>query len=182
VDLVDLIVAVHDHLDAGDIAHAFGGALALGYVAEPRGTVDIDVNAFVPVDEIARVAAALEPLGYRQAADTGVPPSAGHRFEHGDEPFPVDVFCDLDARYATVATRVEQHPFGRDRRSLPFLSAEDLCVFKLSFGRAQDWVDLEKIALARPDLDLDYVEEQLVGLRGRTMYRRLARFRWFFRT
>ena len=46
MDFVDLIVAVHEHLSAAKVRHAFGGALALAYVAEPRGTVDIDVNVF----------------------------------------------------------------------------------------------------------------------------------------
>ncbi len=38
--LIDLVVTVHDRLDQAGVAHAFGGALALAYVAEPRGTVD----------------------------------------------------------------------------------------------------------------------------------------------
>ncbi len=180
-DLVDLIVAVHDHLDDAEIAHAFGGALALAYIAEPRGTVDIDVNAFVPDDHIDLVVAALDPLGYAPEPGTGQPPVAGHRLRSVEHPFPVDVFCDLDERYATVAARVEHHPFGRGDAVLPFLSAEDLCVFKLSFGRAQDWVDVEQIGLARPALDLAYVEEQLLGLRGPTMHQRLARFRGMLR-
>lgn len=181
-DLVDLIVAVHDHLEESRIGHAFGGALALGYIAEPRGTVDIDVNAFVPVGDIDRVADALSPLGYSLEPGTGDPPIAGHRFRSQRQPFPIDVFCDLDDRYRAVEARVVQHPFGRAGDVLPFLSAEDLSVFKLSFGRGQDWVDLERIAAARPDLDLAYVEDQLVGLRGPTMHARLARFRSFFRT
>ena len=39
MDLVELIVAVHDRLEARHIRHAFGGALALAYVAQPRGVV-----------------------------------------------------------------------------------------------------------------------------------------------
>ncbi len=181
MDLVDLIVAVHDHLDAAEIPHAFGGALALGYIAEPRGTVDIDVNAFVPVSEVGSVVDALSPLGFVPEPGTGSPPAAGHRLRSEDHPFPVDVFCDLDEGYASVAARVQRHRFGRGTDVLPFLSAEDLAVFKLSFGRPQDWVDLEKILLARPDLDLGYVEEQLLALRGPSMHRRLARFRAFRR-
>lgn len=181
-DLVDLIIGVHRHLDDAAIAHAFGGALALGYIAQPRGTVDIDVNTFVPVDEIERVEAALAPLGYALDADAGDPPISGHRLRHATEPFPVDVFCDLDERYGEVASRVVHHRFGRGDDVLPFLSAEDLCVFKLSFGRSQDWVDLENIALARPDVDVEYVERQLIGLRGSTMYTRLTRFRRLLRT
>lgn len=180
--LVDLIVGVHLHLDASGIPHAFGGALALAYIAEPRGTVDIDVNTFVPIEDVGRVEAALAPLGYRLEAGTGEPPVSGHRLRHDAEPFPVDVFCDLDERYAEIAGRVVHHRFGRGDDVLPFLSAEDLCVFKLSFGRSQDWVDLENIAAARPDLDVDVVEDLLVSLRGPTMWARLTRFRRLFRS
>lgn len=41
----------------------FGGALALAYYAEPRMTVDVDVNVFVPPREHATVMGALLPLG-----------------------------------------------------------------------------------------------------------------------
>lgn len=181
MDFVDLIVSVHDHLDRAQIAHAFGGALALGYAAEPRGTADIDVNVFVPATRMVEVADALGPLDYRAAeADAATPPVAGVRFEHVDEPFPLDVFPSLDDRYAEVERRVERNPFGRGDDVLPFLSAEDLCVFKLSFNRARDWVDLAAIAQARPDLDLDVVGDLLVALRGPTMHPRLARFRALF--
>jgi hypothetical protein len=54
-------------------------------------------------------------------------------------------------------------------------------VFKLSFARPQDWVDVRAIAAARPELEVDYIERQLVALRGPTMYPRLARLRSFLR-
>jgi hypothetical protein len=127
-----------------------------------------------------RVAAALEPLGYRPPPDIDERvPVSGIRFEHVSDPFPLDVFPSLDERYAEVERRRVHHPFGRRDDVLPFLSAEDLCVFKLSFGRPQDWVDLGAIAGATPGLDVDYVERQLVGLRGPTMYPRVARLRGF---
>ncbi len=182
MDFVGLIVAVHDHLDRAGISHAFGGALALGYVAEPRGTVDIDVNVFLPPAEMDRVADALAALGYQPAPrDEKAPPVAGVRFEHETEPFPLDVFPSLDKRYAETERRRVLHPFGPQEKELPFLSPEDLCVFKLSFGRAQDWVDLQSVATVRPDVDAEYIEEQVVALRGPTMYPRVARFRAFLR-
>lgn len=182
MDFVGVIVALHRHLADRGIAHAFGGALALGYVAAPRGTVDIDVNVFVTPEKMNAVADAVAPLGYVDRSRRDDPPIAGKRFEHVVEPFPVDFFPSLDADvYGEVARRVVLHEFGRDRTVLPFLSAEDLSMFKLSFGRPQDWVDLAAVAAARPDLDVDYVERQLIALRGPTMYPRVARFRGFFR-
>ena len=43
----------------------FGGALALAYYAEPRGTLDVDVNVFVPLDRTGPVLALLDAsLGF----------------------------------------------------------------------------------------------------------------------
>lgn len=177
MDLVSLIVAVHHRLDGASLPHAFGGALALAFVAVPRGTVDIDVNVFVGTEELDRIDAALEPVGYRASASgADAAGFGGIRLVHDDEPFPLDVFPSLDERYANVEHRIELHPFGPEAELLPFLSAEDLAVFKLSFGRPKDWVDLESIATNRPDLDLDYIEEQLIALRGPTMNPRFMRF------
>ncbi|MEA2686416.1 MAG: hypothetical protein QOE93_1611 [Actinomycetota bacterium] len=181
--LVELIIAVHRHLEDAGISHAFGGALALAYVAEPRGTVGVDVNVFLTPDGLDRVADAIEPLGLRREArpTDDQPPIAGVRFVHGDDPFPVDVFPALDERYREIESRRVLKPFGRGDDLLPFLSAEDLCLFKLSYGRPKDWVDLAAVATARPDLDVEVIEELLVALRGPGMYPRVARLRSLLR-
>ncbi len=115
---------------------------------------------------------ALQPLGLRRIEDPRDerPPIAGIRFEHIDEPFPVDVFPALDVRYHEIERRRVLRPFGRGDDVLPFLSAEDLCLFKLSYGRPKDWVDLAAVAAARSDIDVDQIEDLLVGLRGPSMY------------
>lgn len=128
------------------------------------------------------MAAALAPLGLQRTTPIDDPaPVAGVRFEHPSDPFPVNVFPSLDPRYAEIERRCVRHPFGRRNDELPFLSAEDLCAFKLSFGRPQDLVDLRAIARARPALDLDYIEDLVVALRGPTMHPRVARLRGFVR-
>jgi hypothetical protein len=54
--LAEQIVAVDEALTAAEVPHAFGGALALAYhIAEPRATVDIDVNIWVDVDRATQV-------------------------------------------------------------------------------------------------------------------------------
>jgi transcriptional regulator with XRE-family HTH domain len=68
-----------------------------------------------------------------------------------------------------------------DRHELPFLSAEDLTVFKISFGRTKDWVDIEAMVTAGTAIDPDYIEHQLVGLKGSTAYPAAARFRALLR-
>lgn len=178
-DFIELIEAVHDALDRVDLPHAFGGALALSQIAEPRATVDIDLNVFVDATEMGRVEAVLVPWEYEPPPQPGIP-VAGVRFTSAAEPFPIDVFPSLHARYAEVEGRCVQRPIRPDGPLLPFLSAVDLSVFKLSFDRPKDRLDLGEIAKAVPDLDVDVVEDLLVGLRGNTMHPRVARFRALF--
>jgi hypothetical protein len=182
VSLVALVLEVHDALAAASFSHAFGGALALAYVAVPRGTVDIDVNVFTPAAEVDPVLDALASIDLRpERPRADWLPVAGIRLRRGSDPYPVDLFPSLDERYAEIERRCPSHPFGHGDAVIPFLSAEDLTLFKLSFGRDKDWVDLRAVAQARPDLDIDYVERQLIGLRGPSAYPRVARMRSLLR-
>jgi hypothetical protein len=61
--LTEKIARVTQALDTAAIPHAVGGAIALGYHAEPRGTLDIDVDVFLPESGAGRVFGCLEPLG-----------------------------------------------------------------------------------------------------------------------
>jgi len=177
MSLIDLTLEVHTHLDASGLSHAFGGALALAYLVDPRGTVDIDVNVFAPTDEVDQVLVALGELGFEpESALDQWTPAAGLRLRRAADPFAVDVFLSLDDHYAEIEQRTVAWPFGPRAEPLPFLSAEDLVLFKLSFGRDKDWVDLRAIGRT-VDLDLDYVERQLLALRGPQMHPRIARMR-----
>jgi len=182
MSLISLALRVHEQLDRDGIPHAFGGALALGYVAEPRGTADIDLNVFVPVADVERVMASLATIGL--APDRSLDdwmPAAGLRFRSVDEPFPVDVFLSLDDTYDEIRERCTAQPLGPERTLVPVLSADDLAVFKLSFGRDKDWVDLRSIAAATT-LDVGYIERQLLALRGPAMHPRIARLRTIVRS
>jgi hypothetical protein len=172
-----VVVSVHDHFETIGVAHAFGGALALAYYAEPRGTIDVDVNVFVPLEQAGEIVASLATLGFspERPVDEWMP-VAGVRLVRSGEPPMLDLFFSLHERYAQIARRVRRFPFG-SQAELPFLSVEDLALFKLSFGRDKDWVDLRRIVAANPRLDVGYIEDQLIGLRGPTMYPRLARLR-----
>ena len=178
MSIIDAVLEVHTLLSRSCPAHAFGGALALAYYAEPRATVDIDVNVFLPEADSPSVMEALATLGYapEREPDTAAPIS-GIRLRRSTDPFPLDLFPPLGPAYDEIATRVRRWPFGPDRVELPFLSPEDLAVFKLSFGRDKDWVDLRQIVRSGLALDVDYIQRQLIELRGPTMYPRLARLR-----
>jgi hypothetical protein len=177
VTFVDFVVEVHRTLTGASVPHAFGGALALAYVAEPRGTVDVDVNVFSPLDAIDAVLDVFGSIGLRptEPRDRWIP-IAGIRLRRAAGPYPVDLFPSLDDRYAEIHARTREHPFGSIGARLPFLSPEDLCLFKLSFGREKDWVDLRAIASSSAALDTEYVERQLIALRGPAMHPRMSRF------
>lgn len=178
MSIIDAVLDVHTLLTRSCPAHAFGGALALAHYAEPRATVDIDVNVFLPKTDCPSVTEALATLGYAPELepDRAIPIS-GIRLRRSTDPFPLDLFLPLGPAYEEIATRVRRWPFGPDRIELPFLSPEDLAVFKLSFGRDKDWVDLRQIVRSGLALDVEYIERQLIALRGPTMYPRLARLR-----
>jgi hypothetical protein len=56
-------LAIARALDRGRIPHAFGGAIALAYAAEPRGTIDVDLKLFVSVARADEVLSILQALG-----------------------------------------------------------------------------------------------------------------------
>ena len=161
--LVAKVIAVDEALSAVDIAHAFGGALALAYyTSAPRATADIDVNVSVDAADAERVFAAL-PDGV-DWSDHDV------ARVHSDEQVrlwwgrtPVDLFFRASEFHDAVAQRVERHAFGP--RRLPFLAARDLAVFKSLFDRPKDWVDIA--AMHDTDaFDLDVAADTLRALVG----------------
>ena len=58
----------------------------------------------------------------------------------------MDVFLNTTSFHEDAARRVVHHPFLG--RSMPFLSGEDLAVFKAFFNRPKDWLDLAEMASA----------------------------------
>jgi hypothetical protein len=153
--LPDKVLAIDGGLTAAGIPHAFGGALALAYYAEPRATIDIDVNLFVPATEQERVLAALTPLG---VSERGVDPQATER--DGQARWwwgrnPVDVFFANIALHDEMRQRARSEPFGDDR--IPILAPEHLMVCKLMFDRPKDWIDIEQMLVATQDVDVEDV-------------------------
>lgn len=178
MNAIEAALAVHDTLTSMDVPHALGGALSLAYHGEPRGTLDVDINVFVPFADAQPVVDAMGELGFTPElpADRWAP-VAGVRLREGGDGTPVDLFFSVDGRYSEIAQRCPQVPFGPDGIGVPILSAEDLVLFKLSFNRTKDWVDIDQVVRTNPSLDIDQIEELLVALRGPTMHPRVARLR-----
>jgi hypothetical protein len=151
-ELGDQLLAIHDGLEAAGIPHAIGGAIALGYCTlEPRGTRDVDVNAFVGPERAREVFAAL-PRGVE---------FSGVNLEHAERNgqarlwwgiTPVDLFLSVLPFHDRVEAHIRYVPF--ESRTIPVLDCTALVVFKAMFDRPRDWVDIEAMVEARA-IDLD---------------------------
>lgn len=161
--LVDKVLALAGALTAAGVPHAFGGALALAYCTEdPRGTRDIDVNAFVDAARAQEVLAAL-PKGVRIPAGTAEAIAADGqvRLWWGDTP--VDLFLDYAPLHAQAARGARSVPFAGQQ--ITVLGPVELVLFKALFDRPKDWVDIAAVVEAAA-VDLLEVRRGLVRLVG----------------
>lgn len=140
--LADKVLAITHALRS--IPHAFGGALALAYYAEPRATIDIDLNVFVRPDRFPDVAEPLATLGV-DITDPGIAETVrrdGQTRVLWDET-PVDLFFAYDRFHDAAAASRQVVPFADS--TIPILAAEHLIVCKVVFNRAKHWVDIESM-------------------------------------
>ena len=140
------IVAIHRSLRAASGPQAFGGALALAWCTQrARGTIDIDLNLFVGLDEVDRALDGLPDGVAVSTEDQTLLRRDGQARLWWDQT-PVDVFFNTTGFHAEVAGRARVEAFaGQD---VPFLACRDLAVFKAFFDRTKDWADLEEMAAA----------------------------------
>lgn len=148
------------------VPHAFGGALALAYYAEPRATVDVDLNAFVRAERTRIVLEPLEELGVavdREDVERRARRDGQVRLRWGRTP--IDLFFSYDPFHESCASRVREVPFGEDR--IRILGPEDLVLFKATFDRRKDWIDIEQVLFTTAgEFDIGYARrwlERLVG-------------------
>lgn len=149
--------------DADGLSYGIGGALALGVWGAPRATKDVDVSVFVESDQLGRVLDSLERVGAlvnREDAVRGVERIGLFQARLGK--IVIDVFISDHPQAAEMAARVCWIA-DPDGAKLAFISAEDLCLYKLMFGRAKDVVDLERLFAVRV-LDLSYIRRWLTQM------------------
>ncbi len=158
------VTAIHDRLRVAKIPHAIGGALALAYYAEPRATIDIDVNVFVPVSKWKKVIEALEALGVdaSELDPTALERDGQCRLWWNDNA--VDLFFANEEIHDEMRKQVRRVPFADE--SLPILAPEHLAICKAMFDRPKDWIDIEQMLVATEDLDVATVEDWLTRMAG----------------
>jgi hypothetical protein len=145
--------------------HAFGGALALAYYAEPRATIDIDLNLFVAADRFPEVAGPLIELG--ASADD---PAVGEAVRRDGQArvmwdaTPIDLFFAYDAFHDAAAGAWSTVPFAD--ASIPILAAEHLIVCKAVYNRPRDWVDIDAMLEADGELDVAEVLRWVARIAG----------------
>lgn len=154
MNLVEQIARLHRDLTAANIAHAFGGALALAWCTErARATIDIDVNVFVDIDQADAVYNALPEAIQITDSDRAAIATDGQTRLWWDQT-PVDIFFNTTDFHRDAAGRARIEEFAGEL--VPFLACRDLAVFKAFFNRTKDWADLEEMHAAE-SLDIEAV-------------------------
>lgn len=161
--LPEKVVALHEQLVRADIPHAFGGALALAYYAEPRATIDVDLNLFVSPSSYPEVERELAKIGVGGGAEHEIVERDGQcRLHWGNTP--VDLFFAYDDLHSAMRRAVRSEPFGETR--IPILAPEHLLVCKAIFNRPKDWLDIEQMLVCVEELDIEEIRmwlDRIVG-------------------
>jgi hypothetical protein len=162
LSLPDKIVSAHRCLAEAEIPHAVGGAVAVGYYGEPRSTLDIDVNVFVPASSWPEVCAALDPLDIDLGGEEDLKRADEARLDW--DPNSLHLFFSSDPLHQRMREAIRKVPFADG--SIPIIAPEHLVIRKALLDRTKDWVDIEQILVATAPLDLAETEdwlEQMVG-------------------
>ena len=158
-----MVVAIDQALAAARVPHAIGGAIAYAYYAEPRVTIDVDVNVFVSTACWPEVREALAELGVDVEADGSALARDGQvRLWWGR--IAVDLFFSYDPFHDEMEGAIRRVPFGDTR--IPILGPEHLTICKAIFDRPKDWLDIEAILAFTEPLDLDAIRSWLTRMVG----------------
>lgn len=162
--LPEKVIAIHEALTEAKVPYALGGALALAYYADPRATIDIDVNVFLPPTSWQEAIEVLEAIGVDSGKlnPEGLERDGQCRLWWGDNA--VDLFFAYDPIHAEMRKQARRAPFGSVTVSI--LGPEHLAVCKAMFDRRKDWLDIEQMLVATDELDVSAIEEWLAKMVG----------------
>lgn len=163
--LPEKILALDGRLTGAKISHAFGGALALAYYAEPRATIDIDVNLFIPIKRYGFLRETIDSLGVAGEVDKKTLESQGQCRLLWDRT-PIDLFFAYDDLHWEMRRKLRLVPFSTDSK-IPILSPEHLMVCKVAYNRPKDWIDIEQMLAFVEPLDYDEIITWLTRILGK---------------
>jgi hypothetical protein len=165
-DLTEAVARLVDELEQTALPYALGGAIAYSTWAEPRATSDIDLNLWLPLDDLDRGFAALESAGVtvdrgaaiRDATERGM-------FVARSGEYRVDVFVPSIPFYDEALARRRRVKLAA--RETWVLSPEVLAVFKMLFFRPKDVVDVGRLMeIQGRGFDHAFVRRWLVEMLG----------------
>jgi hypothetical protein len=153
-------------LDAAGCEYALGGAIALGFWAEARGTLDVDVTLYLSLDDSAGCLQLLEKIGCDVDRTRALDMLKQHNFCQVQLlGIRLDVFLPMSSFYEAAKARRREVPIGNRRAYI--WDAETLCVFKMMFFRQKDLVDIQSVLRSQgAALDREWVEKSLLDLYG----------------
>ncbi|MFV2070150.1 MAG: hypothetical protein ACC645_24550 [Pirellulales bacterium] len=165
-DAVEAALELAAFLTSENHPYAFGDALALGFWAAPRGTVDVDVTLYVSHEEPSECLSILDDA----KCDFDRNQAFASLQEHG--------FCRVRYRGYQLDVFLPTIPFYEEARSrrkcvtlagqpIMIWDSETLCVFKMMFFRLKDLADVQQIIQVQGShLDRGWVLDRIVALYG----------------
>ncbi len=146
--------------------YALGGAIALGYWGEPRGTLDVDVTLFFAPDRPSECIQLLQQIGCAVRTTEALQSLREHGFCRAElAGRRVDVFLPTIPFYDNARDRRRQVQLGK--QLIMVWDAESLCVFKMMFFRRKDIADVEQILRVQgAKLDRSWVRTHLDQIFG----------------
>ncbi len=154
------LIALRDGFEAQEIPYAFGGAIALYYYRDPRSTIDIDINVFVPPEQQSDTISLLESIYDFDAENAAARIARDGQTRTLWGTTYVDLFFANTEFHEGMARRARRKPFLDTKINV--ISPEDLLVCKMLFDRPSDWIDIEAVVRAkRVELDQGYLESAL---------------------
>ena len=167
LEIVEVAQGLAQAFDAEGVEYSIGGAIALGYWAQPRGTLDVDVTIYLPANQPTSCVRLLQSIGCEVKSQEAIESLTQHGFcqvEFGQRR--VDVFLPVLPFYEQARLRRQQ--VSLNGQPLMIWDAATLCVFKMMFFRRKDLADVEQmLRIQGAAVDRAWVQQQLIELYGR---------------
>lgn len=147
--------------------YALGGAIALGFWAEPRGTLDVDVTLFLDPERPSECIHLLQDIDCEVMVSEALATLKEHGFCRAQyRGLRLDIFLPIVPFYEEA--REKRARVKLEGQEIYVWSAEVLSVFKMMFFREKDLTDLRRILHVQAErLDRGWVRERLQLMYGK---------------